>query len=78
MSMVEVMQRGGRGHLVTKPFNKTRLQRVVSRATLSRCALRVVTTGCIEVKLDNRLGLLSRCLFPELMGEKMTILDPCV
>jgi hypothetical protein len=35
----------------------------------------VVVCSCVrvDVKLDCRLGLLSRCLFPGLMGEKMTI-----
>jgi hypothetical protein len=41
--MVKVMKRGGRGHLVNEPFNKT-LQRVVSRVDLSRIA-NVVTSG---------------------------------
>jgi hypothetical protein len=69
MSMGEVMKRGGRGHLVNEPFNKTRMQRVMSHVTPSR----IVNGSCFDVKLDHHLGLLSRCLSPELMDEEMTL-----
>jgi hypothetical protein len=72
--MAEVMKRGGRGHLGQRTVQQNAVAtRCVTCHTVTRNVTGVTTVHVFDVKSDYRLGLLSRCLFPELMGEKMMI-----
>ena len=74
MSMVEVIKRGSRGASGQRNVQQNAVAtRQVTCHTITLCVTGGHNRSYFDVKLDNRLGLLSRCLFPELMGEKMTI-----